>query len=503
MSRCAKSYEISSIGESDLSEQSIPVLTGGTSLEERLDEAGGKHYRAINPSYATVALINHTGYKIMQRLNGLLTIADIAQALSREHGVEPANTLADVKQFVALGLRQKMVYFRGEEPPEVLEVTSATGPQEVWLNITNACNLRCVHCFRESGKRFADEMSTEEIARVISSIKALKVGYVVISGGEPFLRPDIFEILEELKRNEITVLLITNGTLINEAEAKRLGEIRPWIIQVSLDGSTAEIHDRIRGAGTFDKTIAAIRLLVAENLDVRMYPTIHRWNIRDLINIKKLARSLRPNFDHFAFAQYHPTGRGKDYQDELDIPDEEFEQILGELLGEEVKNYNLASDEAEDLTSYLPTRTPYGARKTNCGLGYGVMSVDPDGKVYPCQWLHFPEFMLGDLHEKSLEDLYFSSPVVQRCRSIRVDHDIKGCVECEFKYFCGGGCRAKALTYSGDIRGKDPSCHQYLAGYTAGLWAQSVWATTPCKDLNNAAAGVDNQKGESCAQVSS
>lgn len=501
MSRCPKSYTISSLEDQDLSEHSIPVLTGGTRLEERTDAGGAKHYRAINPSYATVALINHTGYQIMHWLNGMLTITDIALNLSHEHGVELTTTLADVKKFIALVLRQKMVFFRGEEPPEVLEVSSATGPQEVWFNVTNACNLRCTHCFRDSGKRFAHEMSIEEFVSVISSIAALKVGYVVVSGGEPFLRPDVFEILEELKRKEVTVLLVTNGTLIKEAEAKRLGQIRPWIVQVSLDGSTPEIHDRIRGAGTFDKTIAAIRLLLEENLDVRMYPTIHRWNIRDLPNIKVLARSLRPDFDHFAFAQYHPTGRGKDHRDELDIPDDEFEQILAEILGEEAKTFNLSSDAAKDLTTYLPTRTPYGARKTNCGLGYAVLSIDPDGKVYPCQWLHFPEFMIGDLHEKSLEDLYFSSEVVQRCRALRVDHGIKHCMDCTFKYFCGGGCRAKALTYNSDISGKDPSCHQYLAGYTSGLWAQSVWAATPCKDVSNNEV-VDNKKGESCALVS-
>jgi radical SAM protein with 4Fe4S-binding SPASM domain len=329
-------------------------------------------------------------------------------------------------------------------------------------------------------------MSTEMILRTIASIAALRTGYVVVSGGEPFLRPDIFEILEELQRRAVPVLLITNGTRIQETEAKRLGVIKPWRVQVSLDGSTAEIHDRIRGAGAFDKTINAIRLLLAEGLDVRMYPTIHRWNIHDLKNIKALARSLRPDFDHFAFAKYHPTGRGRDNRDELDIPDDEFAETLARMFGEEVKSYNSQSDAdsqaARDLTSYLPTRTPYGLRKVNCGLGYAVLSIDADGKVYPCQWLHMPEYMIGDLYQTDLEELYFTSALVQKCRALRVDSSIPTCSKCEFKYFCGGGCRAKALTYTGDIAGKDPLCQQYLDGYSQGLWAQSVWPSAPCVD---------------------
>jgi radical SAM protein with 4Fe4S-binding SPASM domain len=479
MSRCERNYTVSLPNGEDLLNELVPVFTAGTLAEERSDDAGGKHYRAINHYYATVALMNPTGYWLMQQTNGVSNLLDIAQQLAAEHDVNTEVALADVKKFVALMRRQKMIFFRGEEPPEVLEVTSATGPQEIWLNVTNACNLRCVHCFRHGGQKFQRELSSEMILKTIASIAALKTGYVVVSGGEPLLRPDIFEILEELKRQELHVLLITNGTRIQEAEAKRLGEIKPWRIQVSVDGSTAEIHDRIRGAGAFDKTINAIRLMLTEDLDVRIYPTIHRWNIHDLKNIKALARSLRPNFEHFAFAKYHPTGRGRDNRDDLDIPDDEFSDALARQFGEDVKHYNLQSDAdshaAKDLTSYLPTRTPYGSRKVNCGLGYGVLSIDADAKVYPCQWLHFPEYLIGDLYETSLDELYFCSAMVQKCRALRVDSSIPTCANCEFKYFCGGGCRAKALTYTDNIAGKDPLCQQYLNGYRQGLWAQSVW----------------------------
>lgn len=465
--------------------QKIPLLTYGTELSENILPSGAPRYRLLNKLYATVTLLNKTGYLIAKKINGLLSVYQIAEWLARQFNVGIDNTLTDTTDLINHLIRHKFVYFLKDTPPLIIETTMMTQPQEVWLNVTSQCNLKCITCFKENSSSENQDMSSEKLHSVIDEVIGLGVGYVVVSGGEPFIRKDILDILQYLKEMNIKILLITNGTLITPEIAKKIGELSPWIVQISLDGSNSMINDAIRGKGVFQKAIGAARLLLAENLDVRLYPTLTRLNIYDIPNMRKLINELRPGYNRLAFAKFHPSGRGKMHAESLYIEEDEFMKIMREIYKEEklsqpsaIKDFSIAADDM-DLTSALPGRTPYGARKINCGLGTAIISIEADGNVYPCQWLHFPDMMAGNLYKQTLKDIYYNSDVFFKCRQLRVDSNIHDCPTCDYKYFCGGGCRARALFNTKAISGKDPHCKYIYPNFHHGLWAENMFEGEP------------------------
>ncbi len=462
----------------------IPCVVPGTFLREKQISNGVTRYRAINYLFATVTFLNFSGFKLFKLLDGTKSILDLGKKIAADNGIEIDPILDGLNTFIRHLKEQKLIYLKGEDPPNILETTFMNHPQEIWLSVTGKCNLQCITCFKD--KIYGNEMSTKKLLRTIDEIEELGIGYIVVSGGEPFMRPDILDVLEYISQKNISILIITNGTLIDEEIAKRLGEIRPKIVQVSLDGSNAKVNDRIRGKGVYDKTIRAAKFLIEQDLDVRLYPTITRLNIHDLPNMRELVRELRPGYNHFAFAKFHPTGRGLENKEELYIPEDEFLEIMStpQMAGCADKSsmeafneiYNSAND--MDLTELLPRRVPYGARKINCGLGTATLSIEADGKVYPCHWLHSPEYMAGDLNKQGLEEIYFSSEVFARFRMLRVDSNIEGCHGCDYKYFCGGGCRARGMFDTGKIEGRDPHCNYLYSHFDCGFWTERLFTAS-------------------------
>jgi radical SAM protein with 4Fe4S-binding SPASM domain len=205
-----------------------------------------------------------------------------------------------------------------------------------------------------------------------------------------------------------------------------------------LDGSKPEINDRIRGRGSYEKTLRAAKLLLEQDLDVRLYPTITKLNIDDLPDMKKLILKLRPGFDHLSCAKFVALGRGSEHEQELELSPKEFYEAfirmpIGTYSTPEIIKKLKVAQETYDLTSFVPNRIPYGCLKVNCGLGSGTFSIDRDGRVYPCQWLHLPEYQAGNLHDRTLEEIYYGSDMFLKMRALRVDADIPTCGSCEFK----------------------------------------------------------------------
>ena len=460
----------------------VPRLTPGTRIEEKCyDNGDSSKFRAINFAHSSLTMLNEMGFQLARKIDGVRTVEQLAGLVQeRFPQAAPSQVASDTVAFVDKLARHKLLYREGETPPPFLETTSVLNPQEIWLNVTNACNLRCITCFKAAGTSYRNEMSLEMIRDVIDQIAELGVSYVVVSGGEPFLRRDTLDIIAYLVERDLRTHIITNGTFIDERVADRLGEIRPWRLQVSLDGSCAEVNDRIRGEGAFDMALRGAKLLIAQDLDVRLYPTVNKLNIHDLGNVKKLVQELRPGFNHLGFAKFYATGRGKEHGAELDIPEEDFydlvmQQPMDNGCVDEAQAAELANG---DVTSLLPTRTAYGMRKINCGFGSGTFSIDADGNVYPCHWLHSEDWKAGNLYEQRLSEIYFGSEVFQRCRNIRVDHDIAGCRSCDFKYFCGGGCRARAMTKGEGLGSCDPGCAWMKRYYELGFWTDFAWGKT-------------------------
>ncbi len=471
--------------DDNISSDSKPRLSPGTVYEEKSVRVFARgeetRHRAFNPLHATFCLLNHTGGEVVTRIDGGRTVGDIARELAEQYQVGVEEVLPHVLTLMKELKEHKLVFMKGELTPPIVETTAVTSPEEVWLNITNKCNLRCRTCFKDSGTAFPDELPFEDLRRIMDQMFDLNAKRVVVSGGEPMIREDIFDILKYLVDGDVRILFVTNGTLIGEKEAEQLGKIRPHVIQVSIDGSRPEVNDRIRGKGSFEKTLRAAELLVEQGLDVRLYPTVTKWNIYDLPNIKKLVLKLRPGFNHMSCAKFVAIGRGSQHEQELELEPEEFYEAFVRMPVDtystpEIINKIRAAQEEDDLTGFVPDRIAYGCRKVNCGIASGTFSIDSDGKVYPCQWMHMPDYLAGDLTRQSLEQIYYSSPIFMKCRSIRVDTDIPTCTGCEYKYFCGGACRARALLKNGSMYAEDPDCFYIKKFFETGFWAENIFS---------------------------
>jgi len=142
-------------------------------------------------------------------------------------------------------------------------------PYTLWINVTGKCNLRCKHCFRDSGNVWKSELTTQEIFSVIDQFASMGGKDLIISGGEPFLRDDIFEILEFAKKKVPLVQIITNGTCITKEMANRLKKLEPLYLQISIDGASDEVNDFIRGAGSFQRAVQGLRNLKDSGFEKR------------------------------------------------------------------------------------------------------------------------------------------------------------------------------------------------------------------------------------------
>jgi len=461
------------VGEAAPTAGLVPTLVAGTRLESRALADGSTRHRLFNPWHATFAILNDAGRSAVAAVNGVRTVEEIARTLRGDPGAPaPPETVERVGRFFDALVRQKLLYWSHLGPPPALETVAVDRLEEVWLNLTNRCNLRCITCFKDAGEAYAAEMSTGELLRLVDQLAELVTGRVILSGGEPLLRPDLPELLRALAERELPIFLITNGTLLDDAWADRLAALPSLVVQVSLDGSRPEINDRIRGRGSFERAVAAARRLADRGVDVRIYPTVTRLNLDDLPGLERLFASIRRDARRFAFARFHPTGRGARHLDELYVPPEEFLERVAAMPLSLLPRRRSGRRPLEDL---VPRRVIYGVRKVNCGLGSGTLSVDADGTVYPCHWLHDERFAAGNVRTAALADIYFTSPALRACRELRVDSRIAACSGCEARYLCGGGCRARALAFTGDIAGADPECPLLRASFERGLWCLPMW----------------------------
>jgi len=342
----------------------------------------------------------------------------------------------------------------------------------VW-NYTNLCNLRCRYCYQSAGKSLEDELSFEEKIELINQMVEANVAFLAFSGGEPIMEKRFFDVLKYASQFMHTSIA-TNGTLLADKRlVDRIAECGARNVFVSLDGASAETHDFIRGEGSFEKTIAGIKNLVAnEKLHVGINMVVTRRNLHEVPLVLELARDLGVNsFSHYNFI---PTGRGKeDYEDDLTA--EEREELLNLLFDWHMKReetglniistspiyariiYDRTGGESSGLFHYTTDKAmaikgiiSYAG---GCGAGRVYAAVQPNGKVTPCVFM--PDVIIGDVREERFVEIWRNSEL---CKKM-VDRDHYNFVCPDYKYVCGG-CRARAYAY-GDILGADPKCVIY------------------------------------------
>jgi len=347
--------------------------------------------------------------------------------------------------------------------------TDRAVPHIIAWESTLACNLVCRHCRASAQTDPApDELTTAELFGLIDEIAAFSRPIFVISGGEPLMRPDIFAIAAYATRRGLRVAMSPNGTLITPAVVQKMQAAGVQRISVSIDGSTAERHDRIRGVpGAFEAALAGLAACRKAGLGFQLNTTVLRETTDDLPGMHRLAVELGAEAWHVFMLV--PTGRG---QVDDEVSPQQYEAVL-EWIYQTAKVspvpirvtcgphfMRIVAQHRRrdgDLPNLVPQRGKRGgqgldAMSRGCLAGAGYCFISHRGEVYPCGYL---PVLAGNIREQSFREIYQESPVFRTLRDLS---QLKGkCGRCEFVRLCGG-CRARAYAITGDYLTEEPYC---------------------------------------------
>ncbi|MBS2939401.1 mycofactocin radical SAM maturase [Nocardioides sp. J2M5] len=314
--------------------------------------------------------------------------------------------------------------------------------------LTYACNLACVHCLSSSGRRDPRELTTGECKQLIETFERMQVFYVNIGGGEPTVRPDFWELLDHAVEHHVGVKFSTNGFRITAERARRLAATPYVDVQVSLDGATAEVNDRVRGRGTYDAALRALAHLRDAGMeDVKVSVVCTRENVSQLDRFKQIAD------DHGArlrLTRLRPSGRGADVWSELH-PTAEQQRVIYDWLvahGEGV----LTGDSFFHLSAFGEALPGLNL----CGAGRVVCLVDPVGDVYACPFAIHDRFRAGNVRgDGGFEGVWRDSELFL---DLRTPQTGGACTRCSAYDACRGGCMAAKFFTGLPLDGPDPEC---------------------------------------------
>ncbi len=384
-------------------------------------------------------------------------------------------------------------------PTPIKPARKAAGPVVIW-NLIRRCNLKCKHCYSISANvDFPGELNTNQIYDVMEDLKDFKVPVLILSGGEPLLRPDIFEISARAKQMGFYVGLSSNGTLITKHNIDKIDEIGYDYLGVSLDG-IGDVNDDFRGKdGAFDEALNGIHLAQQKGIKVGLRFTATMDNIHQLPDMLKLMET--ENVDKFYLSHLSYAGRGnKNRQDDAELKStRNMMNTLFDIAYEDAKSgggreYVTGNNDADGVylllwvkenfpQSYDHIRTKlvqWGGNAT----GVNISNIDNLGDVHPdTMWWHYK---LGNVKDRKFSEIWsdVSDPVMAGLK--QKPRKIKGrCANCVHFDICGGNTRVRAMQLTGDPWAEDPAC--YLTDAEIGLETSAPrLQVTPFRGKKNA-----------------
>ena len=401
----------------------------------------------INPDIPSWVVTNHNGDLVLSLCNGDYSIDEIVDQFRALYG---DNTASEIQRFITKAIESHLF----DEPPVgQIPITRKNGSLNiVQFSISSTCNLNCRYCYATDRKeKGSHKMGLSDYIRVVDDITShFNEVLFTITGGEPLINTDCCQIAKYIKSKGCFVDLLTNGTLISD---KNIEDIKESFdrVTISIDGSTKDKHEFFRGKGTYERTRKAIQLLSEHSIPYELSMTVNRININD---VEQMALKFG---GHLRFAPLFPAGNANKSDVNLSITGGEYYQAL-----KSASNVNPLSFCEEALERAKECRA------CKCAVGNQELSVSATGDVYPCQLLHYPEFLIGNIHDSPISKLWKESPIVERFARLTVDN-IEGCKDCAFKYICGGACRARAYHECGRVDVSGKFCEYEREAYLQGI----------------------------------
>jgi heme b synthase len=340
-------------------------------------------------------------------------------------------------------------------------------PKWIAWEVTQKCNLKCVHCRCSSDEASSEgDFTTEEGKKLLTEIAQFSKPVVVLSGGEPLLRKDIFELAEFGSSLGLRMCMATNGALVDDEMCRKMRQVDIKMVSLSLDGSNAAIHDDFRQCpGAFDGVIRAAEAFRRNGQKFLINSSFTKRNQVDIPEVFRLAKSLGATAWYMFMIV--PTGRGEEIMNEL-ISKDDYEEIL---------EWHYQQEKNEDAILMRPTCAPHYYRVApqrakaegvtferrslsfstgggkGCIAAQSICLIDCFGNVKPCSY--FPR-IAGNVKETPFREIWENSSLFQELRDFK---SYKGkCGECEFLNVCGG-CRARADAVHGDYMAEEPFCN--------------------------------------------
>jgi radical SAM protein with 4Fe4S-binding SPASM domain len=378
--------------------------------------------------------LNEFGTRLLLDCNGEKSIEDIVDQIYKEKKDEFRDSIYTF--FKDISLKFDIDFF-DEPSPHTVESCGTFEcyyPLRVLVEVTKRCNLKCQHCSASAGKE-GEDIKKEDLFRLIDQFSEKGTWSFEISGGEPFLRKDICDIVKKCSETFHMVVLATNGTLIKKEEAQKLAEFGNICVQVSLDSHTSQFHDKFRGLnGAFDKAINAIYNLVSQGIYTRIEITVTEDNVKDFEKIVLLANEL--GIGGINYDMTRTIGRGT----YLSL---EPEDIMAWM--EEVEKVN---ERYKDRFSLFYARNRREFTSEDCGAGRTFWTLGPTGNIRPCNYLSEDYLVCGNLLREDFHTVFNRDPATRfstlkfPCKEI--------CGDCTYlphcnKCFCNGVLMYKKL----------------------------------------------------------
>lgn len=349
-------------------------------------------------------------------------------------------------------------------------------PFMVSYSITTKCNLKCKHCYSESvDQATPNELSTEDAFRLMDDLSEWGIGLLVIDGGEPLCREDMLDVVKYASSKGIRTTIGSNGTLIDEAVARKMLDAGVRSIAISVDGADAQTHDRFRGInGAFEQTLKGVEACRTAGLPFQFNMVIRKETSSQLEDMLRLAvdygASAAEFFDLVA------AGRAKqECREEVLSLDERKRAMEWLAQAQEAcpivirvpacPMYPLLLQERRIQPRHFPAemlqRVPYYGRGCAAGMPIGYVMIKSNGEVNSCMLL---QVKLGNIREQSIVSIWKNSPVLAELRRREL---LKGeCGDCSYRGTCSG-CRGRAYEETGDMMAADPGC-----------WLESLWGSS-------------------------
>ena len=359
------------------------------------------------------------------------------------------------------------------DPTPVGPRRNPPGPVVIW-NLIRRCNLTCRHCYSISADTdFKGELSSDEVFKVMDDLKTFKVPVLILSGGEPLLRPDIFDIARRSKAMGFYTALSSNGTLIDERNIDAIADIGFDYVGISLDGIEAT-HDRFRRKeGAFAASMVGLRLCQERGLKVGVRYTMTEENAQDLDPLLQLVR--KEGIQRFYFSHLNYAGRGNKnrktdaaHLTTRSAMDRLFEHCWEDHQAGLERDFTTGNQDADGpyFLQWVQRRFPDHAEHIAAKLqqwggnasGVNVANIDNLGTVHPdTMWWHVP---LGNVRERPFSAIWsdLSNPLVAGLR--QHPRTVGGrCGDCRYLSICNGSSRVRAEQAGGDVWGEDPACY--------------------------------------------